>query len=90
MGLRGPKPGWAKAAEKQPSAEEAHAAMLAEYRALPPHHREHPDKLEGAMLKHFAHLQGIAKSSLQHMTDEQIRREVKSIQARRQEENEAA
>lgn len=89
MGLRGPKPGWTRAAEKQPSADEAHAAMLVEYRALPPHYREHPDKLEGAMLKHLAFLQGVAKSSLARMTDEQIRREVKSIQARRQEDEAA-
>lgn len=48
---------------------------------------ENPNKLTGADLRHLAFRRGVAKSSLERMTDEQIRLEL-SYLTRRQYENE--
>lgn len=98
MGARGPKNGWRKVeAEQQqpPSASDGQQPedaedLMAQFRALPPHHREHPGKLSGGLLKILGHRKGIPHSALARMSDTQIRRELRAREVRRQHEEGAA
>ena len=71
MGSRGPKPGF-----KQARAEADASAELASLSAAD---RENPDKLTGQPLRELAHRRGLARSSLDAMSDEKIREQLRYI-----------
>jgi len=90
MGARGPKPGFKRArAEEGAEVQEASAPSLPEQdlSALSAQDRENPDKLSGQALKALAHRRGLAKSTLDTMSDEKIRTQLRYI-THRQYDNE--
>lgn len=54
-------------------------APLFEAKALSASDRENPDKLTGSDLRALAHRRGLARSSLESMPDDKIRRELNFI-----------
>lgn len=53
----------------------------------PAHWREHPEKLTGQALRDLAHKRGLARSSLDEMTDDKIREQIRYIDYRRASED---
>ena len=71
MGKRGPQPGFKKA-----RAEADASAALASLSAAD---RENPNKLTGQPLRELAYRRGLARSSLETMSDEKIREQLRYI-----------
>lgn len=71
MGKRGPQPGFKKARAKA----DASAALS----SLSAADRENPNKLTGQPLRELAYRRGLARSSLETMSDEKIREQLRYI-----------
>lgn len=71
MGKRGPQPGFKKA--------RAEADASAALSSLSAADRENPNKLTGQPLRELAYRRGLARSSLETMSDEKIREQLRYI-----------
>jgi len=78
MGKRGPQPGFKKA--------RAEADASAALSSLSAADRENPDKLTGQPLRELAYRRGLARSSLETMSDEKIREQLRYITHRQYED----
>lgn len=78
MGKRGPQPGFKKARAEA----EASAALS----SLSAADRENPNKLTGQPLRELAYRRGLARSSLETMSDEKIREQLRYITHRQYED----
>jgi len=78
MGKRGPQPGFKKA--------RAEADASAALSSLSAADRENPNKLTGQPLRELAYRRGLARSSLETMSDEKIREQLRYITHRQYED----
>lgn len=85
MGARGPAKGWKKAAAAPAAVAEKQQPAAPVAALLSAADRENPDKLSGEMLRALAHRRGLARSSVERMTDEKIRSELRYLTYRQYE-----